>query len=300
MSIHVWDYVIKWGLARNPELTSDPKSYSKNDFNALKNSLQQCIPFIKFRNLTSKEFSKKVLPYKKILPKDLYNNLLNDFLDNDSKPINKSVTNDNEVKEIEEVKSNDIDSNDIDSKIITLQHAELISKWINGQKITDVLEISYKFKLLYRESVDGFDRFKKFHKVCDDQSHTVTIFKLRDSDEILGGYNPIEWKSNNNFGSTKDSFIFSFTHDSIENYVLSHVKIEATAICNGLFYGPSFGDGDLPLFNDFNYELMVGCKRRSYEKQIKDPAILYDIGYNKHRREIFEVDELEVFKLYKV
>jgi hypothetical protein len=103
MSIHIWDYVIKWGLARNPELSSDPISYSKNDFIALKNTLQQYIPFIKFHNFTSKEFSKKVLPYKKIFPKDLFHNILNDFLDNDNKPIEKSVTNDIETKVIEEV-----------------------------------------------------------------------------------------------------------------------------------------------------------------------------------------------------
>src|ERR1051325_6430740 len=34
---------------------------------------------------------------------------------------------------------------------------------------------------------------KKFHEICDNQSCTVTIVKVEDSDEILGGYNPIEW-----------------------------------------------------------------------------------------------------------
>src|SRR6266498_4728603 len=51
--IQVWEHVIKWGLAQNPELPSDPTSFSKDDFNTLKNTLQQCIPFIRFRNLTS-------------------------------------------------------------------------------------------------------------------------------------------------------------------------------------------------------------------------------------------------------
>jgi TPR repeat protein len=78
--VQVWEHVLKWGLAKNPELSSDPSSFSKNDFNSLKNTLQQCIPFIKFYNLTSKEFSDKVLPYKKVLPKGLYNELLTAFL----------------------------------------------------------------------------------------------------------------------------------------------------------------------------------------------------------------------------
>src|SRR3954462_7622721 len=70
--IQVWEHVLKWGIAQNPELSSDPTTYSKDDFNSLKDSLQQFIPLIKFRNLSSKEFSEKVLPYKKIFPKELY------------------------------------------------------------------------------------------------------------------------------------------------------------------------------------------------------------------------------------
>ena len=37
--VQVWEYVLKWGIAQNPELYSDPSSYSNNDFNALKNTL---------------------------------------------------------------------------------------------------------------------------------------------------------------------------------------------------------------------------------------------------------------------
>ena len=77
--VQVWEHVLKWGLAQNPELPSDPADFSKDDFKALKNNLQQCIPFIKFRNLTSKEFMDRVLPYKKIFPKELYNDLLKNF-----------------------------------------------------------------------------------------------------------------------------------------------------------------------------------------------------------------------------
>src|SRR3954471_21257516 len=81
------------GTCSNPELPTDPARFSKEDSNALKETLQQCIPFIKFYNLTSKEFMEKVLPYKKILPKELYKDLLNTFLsllDPGSKPNDKS------------------------------------------------------------------------------------------------------------------------------------------------------------------------------------------------------------------
>src|SRR3954447_14528518 len=66
------------------------KLFSKGDFEALRNSLRQCIPLIKFRNLTSKEFTGKELPNKKILPKELYQDLLKIFL---SKLVKKSKEN---------------------------------------------------------------------------------------------------------------------------------------------------------------------------------------------------------------
>ncbi|PKC58663.1 hypothetical protein RhiirA1_470631 [Rhizophagus irregularis] len=77
-----------------------------------------------------------------------------------------------------------------DSNIVTYQHVELISKWINRLETTDKLTTSYEFKLLFRAS-------------------------LNDSNEILGGYNLLEWKSNGIYGNTKDSFIFSFSKDKI-------------------------------------------------------------------------------------
>ena len=118
--IQVWENVLKWGIAQNPELPSDPSNYSKDDFNILKNTLQQFIPFIKFFNLTPKEFSSKVYPYKKIIPKELRENLIKYFIDQPNQPNNKmgpKIT-------------KEINSKSIDSKIITFQHAELISKWI--------------------------------------------------------------------------------------------------------------------------------------------------------------------------
>src|SRR5437762_3777313 len=104
------------GLAQNPELPSDPTDFSKEDFNTLKNSLQHCIPSIRFYNLTSDEFLDKVLPYKKILPKKLYEDLLKYFLNTK----NKSKSDLYIIKDIEEINSKNIDSN-----IITFQHTEL-------------------------------------------------------------------------------------------------------------------------------------------------------------------------------
>ena len=77
--IQIWEHVLKWGHSQHPELPSDLTSFSKEDFNTLKNTLQQCIPLIKFYNFTTREFTEKVLPYKEILPRELYKDLLKRF-----------------------------------------------------------------------------------------------------------------------------------------------------------------------------------------------------------------------------
>ena len=73
--IQIRDYVLKWGLSQNPELPSDPASFSKEDFKTLKNSIKQYIPFIRLNNLTPEEFSDKVLLYRKALPKESFTDL---------------------------------------------------------------------------------------------------------------------------------------------------------------------------------------------------------------------------------
>uniref|UniRef100_U9UMS6 Kelch-like protein 17 n=1 Tax=Rhizophagus irregularis (strain DAOM 181602 / DAOM 197198 / MUCL 43194) TaxID=747089 RepID=U9UMS6_RHIID len=246
--IQVWKYVIKWGLAQNPELPSDPATFSKEDFNVLKNTLQQLIPFIKFNNLTSKEFSEKVLPYKKILPKELYKDLLKIFL---------NLNPDGRPNEIQ----------NINSKIITFQHTELISKWIDKLDIADKSTSSYEFKLILRGSRDGFES-DIFHEICDNQLCTVTIIKVKGNNQILGGYNPIKWKSGRGYGATKDSFIFSFEDgDDINDHILSRVMNENCAIFNDRTYGPSFGGADLVLRGNSGH-----CIKDSYEKQIRCPS----------------------------
>ncbi|EXX79513.1 carbohydrate-binding module family 13 protein [Rhizophagus irregularis DAOM 181602=DAOM 197198] len=271
--IQIWEYILNWGLAQNPELSSDFTNYLKDDFNTLKNTLQQLIPFIRFYNFTSKEFTDKVLPYKRILPKELYKDLLKTYLnlsDPNSKPIDKS-----EPRMIKEIKSKTIDS-----KVITYQHAELILKWIDRLDITAKLTSSYEFKLLFRGSRDGLSP-NKFHEICDNHSRTVTIVKVKDSNEILGGYNPIEWKSNQSNSTTEDSFIFSFHNNGTEKYILSRVTNENYSTWNSKNCGPSFGS-DLYIFGKYCGNV---CKQKNYEKPIRSTV------------DKFSVEESEVFQI---
>ena len=100
---------------------------------------------------------------------------------------------------------------------------------------------------------------------------------MKDSDEILGGYNPIEWKSDNSYGTTKDSFIFSFNN---EDHILSRVMNENKAIFNSINYGPSFGERDLYIWSSY-------CRKSSYEKPIRKTE------------DCFSIDECEVFQIVR-
>ncbi|GBB84335.1 hypothetical protein RclHR1_10960004 [Rhizophagus clarus] len=319
--IQVWEHVLRWGLSQNPELSHDPMNLSKNEFNILENTLQQCVPFIRFYNLTSDEFSDKVLPFKRVLPKELYKNLIKYFLSNNNKSndrprsrydefknvnlesqMSEKFKEDFMIEETEKITQLEFEMTsenkqiiqsesvmtegtnmsaecgkkesrmpetiskmgNIYLNIITSKHAELITRWIDNLEITDELTSSYEFKLLICGSRNGFSP-QKFHKICDNKSRTLTIVKVKDSNEILGGYNPVLWKSKSSYGTANNSFIFSFNNDA---HILSRVKNEHTAILNDSSYGPSFGNSDLILFGNNSYDGGY-CKRSSYEKSIR-------------------------------
>ena len=53
------------GLEKNPTLLPDPTTWSDDDFKMMKNTLQHCLPLIRFFSLSSEDFFQKVRPYKK-------------------------------------------------------------------------------------------------------------------------------------------------------------------------------------------------------------------------------------------
>ncbi|GET03232.1 kinase-like domain-containing protein [Rhizophagus clarus] len=130
--IQVWEQVLKWGIAQNFELSSDPSSYSKDDFNTLKNTLHQLIPFIKLSNLNHKEFSDKVYPYKKILPKDLRGDLIRHFL---NQP-NYNIATSNKQENLPTEKDFNIIAEEINNFIYKLLN-EGIDRKLEKQKVNE-------------------------------------------------------------------------------------------------------------------------------------------------------------------
>ncbi|GES93505.1 hypothetical protein GLOIN_2v1881255 [Rhizophagus clarus] len=322
--VEVWDRVLKWGLAQNPTLISDPGTWSDNDFVIMRNILQQCLPLINFFNLSSKEFSQKVRPYRKLLSDQLYEDLLNFYLDPEI------------VSTLE---------------ILRPRKTALFS---NGTLIIDS-------RIVDSSSRDGFTP-KKFHELCDDKPNTVTFIKIKGTKEILGGYNPIIWKSfvdksrltlnspddfggyhtrksfsvksrsknssgnfggyrksfngwnqlmlsnpynlmssvnknssdnrnsSDNWGKTEDSFIFSFKDNNIKDAIISNVKNTNRALKYDPCRGPQFGvdivcvTSDLSTSKDYNH---IYCKKSYYEKAIRNTA------------DKFSMEDYEVFQIIK-
>ncbi|GET00936.1 hypothetical protein GLOIN_2v1877698 [Rhizophagus clarus] len=283
--IEVWEYVLKWGLAQNHPLVLDPDTWSDNDFKTMESTLQHCLPLIRFFNLSSKEFLQKVRPYKKLLKQNLYEDLLSSHLDPDSEPSDSIL-----LPRI--VKNDEI----IDSKIVNLNIVSIISRWIDKVDNDNFvhlreLYLPYKFQLLLRGSRDGFSP-KKFHTICDGKSITITFIKVKETEEIIGGYNPTIWLSSSylTYGKTKDSFIFSFKDkNTFKDAILSNVKNIDYALNYHANYGPCFGSSDIITYNsneDMNYDTIY-CNECHYEKKIRDSETR------------FSIEDYEVYQIVK-
>ncbi|GES93580.1 BTB/POZ protein [Rhizophagus clarus] len=128
--IEVWEHVLKWGFAQNPTLIPDPKSWSVEDFKTMRNTLQHCLPLVRFFCLSSKEFSQKVRPYRKLLNQQLYEDLLNFFLESDN------ISSQN-IQRPRNIKINEITNEIICSLIVNSGIVSTISKWIDKVDIND-------------------------------------------------------------------------------------------------------------------------------------------------------------------
>ncbi|CAB4412224.1 unnamed protein product [Rhizophagus irregularis] len=278
--VEVWEHVLKWGLAKNSTLIPDPKTWSDDDFRKMGNTLEYCLPLVRFFSLSPKEFSQKVRPYQKLFNRQFYEDLVDSFMDPDSKPNENTLLPRN-------IKTEKI----IDSKIVNnLSIVKTISRQIDKMDIRNNfahLKESYKFKLLLRGSRDGFTP-KKFHKLCDNKSNTVTFIKIKGKEEIIGGYNPLIWKSSSSWGETRESFIFSFKNNDVKDSIISSVQNTNRAVFYSPEYGPQFGC-DIYMYSSTestDYST-ISVNKKYYEKKVRDT------------KDDFSMEDYEVFQILR-
>ncbi|PKY27790.1 BTB-domain-containing protein [Rhizophagus irregularis] len=265
--IEVWNKLTEWAIAKsNNELPSDATMWTIDNITTFGTLIQPFISHINFQKVSSIDFITKIKPFKSIFDDKFYNKIVEDHC------LNADLTSPQIVKYL-------------DSQIINLRDASLICNWIKAMK-KQKWEVTYDFDLLVRGSRDGFDK-NIFHKYCDKKKPTVTIARVKNSNEILGGFNPCNWKSVAGFGefiSTEESFIFSLDKDNLENSIFSKVIDTEHTILTSRKRGPFFGHGN----SDFEllYRDKLGqCSKNGYEKAIRQS------------NEYFEVDDYEVFKV---
>ncbi|GES93542.1 hypothetical protein GLOIN_2v1782772 [Rhizophagus clarus] len=278
--VEVWDHVLKWGLAKHLTLIPDPKTWSDDDFKKMEITLQHCLPLIRFFSLSSKEFSQNVRPYQKLMNRQLYEDLVDSYVDPDSKP-NENILPPRNIK-IEKI---------IDSKIVAdLSVVKAISRQIDKMDIRNNfahLKESYKFMLLLRGSRDGFTP-KKFHELCDDKHNTITFIKVKGTEEIISGYNPLIWKSSGTWGETRDSFIFSFKNNDVKDSIISRVQNSDHAVVYKPRFGSQFGR-DIFIYSSaesVDYDT-ASCEKNFYEKKIRDTE------------DKFSIEDYEVFQILR-
>src|SRR5581483_12208179 len=190
-------------------------------------TIHKFVPLIRFYHISSEDFMTKVYPFNKIIPEDLIESILMfhmapDELNVDIKPPRKP-------KYV------------YDSVIIESQHFAIFSNWIEKKSDShyNVRNISYNFNLIYRASRDG-NTSAAFHANCDNKGATIVVVKVPNSEQIVGGYNPLYWDLSRSHKSTKDSFIFSFKNKN--NFQSTKISYSDGQNSVGGFpgYGPIF------------------------------------------------------------
>ncbi|RHZ83881.1 hypothetical protein Glove_87g191 [Diversispora epigaea] len=289
--IKIWDYVIKWGIAQNPTLPADLKDWTKGNFEALKITLQQCLPLIRYFHIPVEVIWKKMKPYKKIFEEQLWDDIIQHSI-SPNEPITspvlpaRNISNPSRAISIPELPF---------STIINKEHVAELSSWIDRKPtIYSLANIPYEFQLLLRASRDG-SHPKTFWNMCNGHADTIVVVKVAGTGEIVGGYNPLAW-GNSKRGSamgmgmeTNDSFIFSLKTGNIHNSVLSRVIYSIGALFypnDQTCYGPWFGNCEFMMRSNAQF----WC---SYD---------YDSYYEKPIRtncDLFSFVDYEVFKIVK-
>ncbi|RIB14986.1 hypothetical protein C2G38_1610459 [Gigaspora rosea] len=275
--VKIWNYVIKWGIAQNQNLPSNPKNWTQENFLILKTTLQNWLPHIRYFQISGDDIIDNIKPYHQILDENLWDDILKRAI-NPNRQIPSTILSPRIILEQK------LPLRESFSTIINKEHAAEIATWVDKKaEAYSVTNNPYEFKLLLRGTRDGFTK-ESFWNLCDKQVNTIVVVKVNDTDEILGGYNPVGWdKSINNWVYCNDSFIFSLKNGTINSSTLSRVKNPKNAIYSHSSYGPSFDDD----FWMTKVNNPWSCSIRSYEKAIRNVKTK------------FLVSEYEVFQIQK-
>jgi hypothetical protein len=264
--IEIWEHLIRWSHAQHPTIDiNNPSKWTNIDFEIMKQTMGNLIPLIRFRNITPRDFFDKVYPYKKLLS----GNILKLYSFSNSK------------------------SPELNSLIITKQkdlYYSLFLNWINKKdKINKTRNfVQYGFKRILHVKNKNEISGDTFHYNCDDKGATIIIAKIKNSNKLVGGYNPLDWKGRGS-KSTSDSFMFSFDdYEDVNSGKIGRVIDSKRAIRCFRRWGPIFGAYDIATKSN---DLMMRPNGEWFSVPTSYPNLNIP---NK-----FDVESYEVFQVVK-
>ena len=176
--------------------------------------------------------------------------------------------------------------NNLSSLIIkeNKEYNEILKSWINPNKYIEA-------ELLYRLTRDG-ENVSKFHELCDNKGPTLTIFltNSQNGENIGGIYTPLSWDKSSGSKNDSEKATFMFNLTKREKY--KKIRGADSIWCTN-FFGPwtiNFGFKNT-MKKIEHYGLIID---QSYEK---GSEILPNSSNNSSKAKLFEVIEVEVFKI---
>ena len=168
--------------------------------------------------------------------------------------------------------------------------------------IKKILEFSgyNRMELIYRGSRDGTTSLK-FHEKCDNKGPNIILFK-NEKGNIFGGYCPISWKSEGNWQSVPEAFIFTLTNI----YNIEPTKFNRTNDNSGVYFnssnGPWFGCSSNIGFQ-YDYSQSNNCYSyfgdySGYKDTLGKGKSIFT-GDENNNNQYYKLKEIEAFKLYK-
>ncbi|CAI2166020.1 9931_t:CDS:1 [Funneliformis geosporum] len=183
----------------------------------------------------------------------------------------------------------------VNSLIIKPKRAAILVNWIQKKGYKESIPIDSKYKLynIYRGSRDGYD-INTIRNKCDGLGACILVIKTKEK-SIIGGYNPLGWKSisiqhkigkPSYWAETSESFIYSFSENDWDNLKISRVANKNKAIYESTYqHLPlNFGNSDLVININEDDHKSGTCKLNYYESEILDTNN-------------FTIEEMEIFRL---
>ena len=157
------------------------------------------------------------------------------------------------------------------------------------------LPFEWKWKLIYRASIDGFGA-TDFHSKCDGKSPTLIILKAKETGFIFGGYTEATWQGDEIQKSDNNSFIFSLTNKDNNPCKLMTTQSELSIFCSPET-GPSFGTGEIHIEHNANIKNEFDSFSDLSEVYIHPQ---YGYGTNEAKKFLagsyhFQLSEIEVY-----